>query len=65
MGKPIDFICVGTQKAGTTTLHDVLKKHPNIYLPERKEAHFFDMDERFDKGLDWWMGTFFQGDKNQ
>jgi hypothetical protein len=63
MGKPIDFICVGTQKAGTTTLHDVLKKHPNIYLPERKEAHFFDMDERFDKGLDWWMGTFFQGDK--
>ena len=34
MSKPIDFICVGTQKAGTTTLHDVLKHHPNIYLPD-------------------------------
>lgn len=64
MSKPIDFICVGTQKAGTTTLHDVLKHHPNIYLPERKEAHFFDIDERFDKGLDWWLQTFFKGDKN-
>ncbi|SFI62142.1 sulfotransferase domain-containing protein [Olleya namhaensis] len=63
MSKPIDFICVGAQKAGTTSLHDILKKHPNIYLPERKEAHFFDIDERFNKGLDWWMETFFQGDK--
>ncbi|WP_336066753.1 sulfotransferase domain-containing protein [Mesoflavibacter sp. CH_XMU1404-2] len=64
MSKPIDFICVGTQKAGTTTLHDVLKHHPNIYLPERKEAHFFDIDQRFNKGLDWWLQTFFKGDKN-
>jgi len=63
MSKPIDFICVGTQKAGTTSLHDILKNHPNIYLPERKEAHFFDIDERFDKGLDWWLETFFEGDK--
>jgi hypothetical protein len=63
MPKPIDFICVGTQKAGTTTLHDILKNHPNIYLPERKEAHFFDVDERFNKGLAWWMQTFFKGDK--
>lgn len=63
MNKTIDFICVGTQKAGTTSLHDILKNHPNIYLPERKEAHFFDIEERFDKGLDWWMETFFKGDR--
>jgi hypothetical protein len=59
----IDFICIGTQKAGTTSLHDILKHHPNIYLPERKEAHFFDMDERYEKGVNWWMDTFFKGDK--
>ncbi len=63
MSKPIDFICVGTQKAGTTSLHDILKHHINIYLPERKEAHFFDIDERFNNGLDWWIETFFKGDK--
>lgn len=63
MNKPIDFICVGTQKAGTTSLHDILKKHPNIFLPERKEAHFFDIEERYAKGISWWMETFFQGDK--
>lgn len=63
MNKPLDFICVGTQKAGTTSLHDILKHHPNIFLPERKEAHFFDIDERYNKGLNWWFDTFFNGDK--
>ncbi len=63
MFKPINFICVGAQKAGTTSLHDILKHHPDIYLPERKEAHFFDIEERFEKGLNWWLDSFFIGDK--
>lgn len=63
MSLKVDFICVGTQKAGTTSLHDILKYHPKIYLPERKEAHFFDMDDRYKKGLNWWSETFFKGDK--
>jgi hypothetical protein len=60
-----DFICVGAQKAGTTTLHDVLKQHPDIYLPELKEAHFFDINERYKKGVEWWVSTFFSGYSNE
>ncbi len=60
-----NFICVGAQKAGTTTLHDILKQHPDIYLPELKEAHFFDQEERYSKGLDWWINTFFTGYKDE
>ena len=49
----INFYCVGAQKAGTTTLHDILIQHPEVYLPETKEAHFFDEDEKYKKGLNW------------
>jgi GT2 family glycosyltransferase len=65
MKKKSIFLCVGTQKAGTTTLHDILKQHPDIYLPKSKEAHFFDTDENYNKGLDWWLDTFFGASKNK
>ena len=55
----INFICVGTQKAGTTTIHDILKNHQDIFLPEKKEAHFFDIENRYKKGLNWWKKEFF------
>jgi len=54
-----NFLCVGAQKSGTTTLHDILRQHPDIYLPESKEAHFFDIEESYDRGMQWWLDTFF------
>ena len=56
----VDFFCIGAQKAGTTTLHDILVQHPQLYLPSKKEAHFFDINERYTKGLDYYFKTFFQ-----
>ncbi len=61
----LDFVCIGAQKAGTTTLHDILKNHPDIYLPKQKEAHFFDQEERFEKGTTWWWNNFFSDGYNQ
>ena len=34
MKKNPDFVCIGFQKCGTTTLYDLLKQHANIYLTE-------------------------------
>ena len=61
----INFYCVGAQKAGTTTLHDILIQHPEVYLPETKEAHFFDEDEKYKKGLNWYKKTFFSNYKGE
>ncbi|MDC1505116.1 sulfotransferase domain-containing protein [Winogradskyella sp.] len=61
----INFYCVGAQKAGTTTLHDILNQHPDIFLPKTKEAHFFDEDEKFEKGLEWYENTFFNESSNE
>jgi hypothetical protein len=36
------FLCIGAQKAGTTWLHKNLNTHPEIFLPQTKELHFFD-----------------------
>lgn len=41
-----DFIGIGAQKAGTTWLYKNLKQHPNIWLPEIKELHYFDAREK-------------------
>jgi hypothetical protein len=35
-----DFFVVGHPKCGTTALHQMLKAHPEIYLPDRKEPWF-------------------------
>ncbi|MEN6309427.1 MAG: sulfotransferase domain-containing protein [Anaerohalosphaeraceae bacterium] len=43
----IDFLVAGVQKAGTTALFSYLNQHPEIYIPEQKELHFFDTEEYF------------------
>ena len=39
-----DFLGIGAQKAGTTWLWANLRSHPQLFLPETKEIHFFDYD---------------------
>jgi hypothetical protein len=39
-----DFIIAGAMKCGTTSLHNILSSHPDIFIPQR-EIHFFDIDD--------------------
>jgi hypothetical protein len=36
-----DFFIVGNPKSGTTALYEMLRRHPQIYMPELKETRFF------------------------
>jgi hypothetical protein len=36
-----DFFVVGHPKCGTTALHQMLKEHPEIFMPDSKEPWFF------------------------
>jgi hypothetical protein len=36
-----DFFIVGHQKCGTTALYEMLKRHPQIFMPEVKEPRYF------------------------
>jgi hypothetical protein len=44
-----DFFIVGHPKSGTTALYEMLRSHPQIFMPELKEPWFFadDMRPRF------------------
>ena len=37
-----DFICIGSQKAGTGSLYDLLRGHVETAMPPIKELHYFD-----------------------
>jgi Sulfotransferase domain len=41
-----DFFIVGHAKSGTTALYEMLKAHPQIFMPEWKEPWFFASDMR-------------------
>jgi hypothetical protein len=43
----VDFIVAGAQKGGTTALASFLGQHPAIFIPDVKEAHFFDIDSNY------------------
>ena len=40
-----NFFIVGTPKSGTTSLFHYLQEHPEVFLPELKEPHFFSCPE--------------------
>ena len=56
----INFLGVGAQKCGTTTLYHILKQHPDIFMAERKEIHFFDDSNNYSKGINWYKETYFK-----
>ena len=41
-GHRLDWVCIGAQKAGTSTLFRLLRLHPDVVIPESKEAPLFD-----------------------
>jgi Sulfotransferase domain len=51
-----DFIIIGAQKGGTTSLYRYLIEHPNIAPIYVKEPHFFDI--YYHKGLEWYRSYF-------
>ncbi len=48
-GRVPDFFIVGHHKCGTTALYKMLRRHPQIFMPELKEPRYFatDMRQRF------------------
>ena len=58
-----DFIIIGAQKSGTTSLYSYLSQHPQLLPSIHKAVHFFDggLDEsadNFEKGEAWYRAHF-------
>ncbi len=46
LGEVPDFFIVGHAKCGTTALYEMLRGHPQIFMPELKEPAYFATDLR-------------------
>ena len=51
-----DFLIIGTQRGGTTSLFHYLEAHPSVTAAVNKDLHFF--DRKYRKGLAWYRGHF-------
>ena len=60
-----NYILLGAAKSATTSIYDILKQHQEIFAPKFKEPHFFDFDENFSKGLDWYSTTYYKNVKKE
>ena len=55
-GRLPEFVVAGFPKAGTTTLADWLAQRDDVFIPIRKEVHFF--DQSWGRGVDWYRSQF-------
>jgi len=51
----LDFIVIGAQKAGTTSLFQYLRHHPEVSLPDGKEVPYFSHDTAYARGWTAYM----------
>lgn len=55
-GRLPDFLGIGTQKGGTTTLQKLLEGHPGAYIPPIKEIHYFSLYS--EHKIEWYKSHF-------
>jgi hypothetical protein len=51
-----NFLFIGPDKTGSSWMYEVLKQHPNCYVPQCKDIYFF--DRYYTRGLDWYLSFF-------
>ena len=58
-----NFLVIGTQKGGTTSLDQALRQHERIFLPPCKEIHYFSLHSA--EPLAWYANHFSQAAPGQ
>jgi hypothetical protein len=56
-----NFLVIGAPKAGTTSLCYYLSQHPDIFISEPKELHYFCDDKLYQRGGAWYAEQFEAG----
>lgn len=56
MNRLPNFLYVGPDKAGSSWLHEIMLRHPDVYLTPAKDLYYF--DRYYDRGLAWYASQF-------
>lgn len=57
--RPFDFLGIGANRCGTTSLWRALDSHPEVRVPSDKEREFFSSDESYERGLEHYIRRTF------
>jgi len=57
-GKLPNLLVIGAMKSGTTSLHNYLSMHPDIFMSKTKEIHYFSDINYNSKPLNWYKNQF-------
>jgi hypothetical protein len=52
------FLVIGAMKAGTTSLYEYLRAHPQVFMATPKELHFFPESKHWHDGVEWYASHF-------
>ena len=58
--KKPNYILLGAAKSATTTIYDVLRQNSNVFAPQFKEPHFFNINDNYEKGFSWYLNTYYK-----
>lgn len=53
-----NFLIIGAEKAGTTSLYNYLRHHPQVFMAQSKELEFFIERENWSRGIEWYKANF-------
>jgi hypothetical protein len=53
-----NLLVIGAMKAGTDSLWEYLRAHPQVFMSKPKELDFFVKELNWDRGLDWYASHF-------
>jgi hypothetical protein len=53
-----NFLVIGAMKAGTSSLWQALRAHPQVFMPAVKEFHYFSNPDRQARGIGWYAAHF-------
>ncbi len=57
----IQFLIIGAQKAGSSSLFEYMRRHPQIHMPAEKGLNFFNTPRMYERGQDWYLTRMLQG----
>ena len=63
--RTINFIGIGTVKSATSWVFQCIKEHPEADLPDTKELKFFNREEEYSRGMDYYFAYFKACDPNK
>lgn len=53
-----NFLVIGAAKCGTTTVCDLLAEHPDVFMSDPKEPHFYSRLTKFHERRTWYESLF-------